>query len=954
MQLGRYTLQNLIGEGAYGQVWRSVLKGESGFSKSVAVKLLHEKLTQDEERIRSLTHEALIGAQIKHNNVVEVHEFTRIDGRLLLVMELIEGETLSAILAKNPKGLGVQQVSDILRQIASGLHHAHSLRDADGNPMGLIHRDLKPSNLMIDKDNTVKICDFGIAISTLAERQTTTGSVRGSIGYMSPEQIRGLPLTHATDIWSLAVIAYQLLTGQRLFQGKDPLNVSLQINSLIADAPAAELEHHSPILAHLIKACLQQRADKRPSAFQLMRGLDCKTLKELEDTLATFEQPTAILEADAANLAALQKNRTTASFAYVPAEQSKADNKQSSADSAPSGTTLHLPKSQSKSKLRKWSALIALGLGGVGLGLFFLRTENTPTETPKMEWVETRVTSSNWAQALGGLALSPDSNTVAYSLRGKQVDQGLYLKPVEAGAPTKIVDGGWLVFDWFADGKRLLVGTDVKENGAEHGFQIGIMDLQGEFESLKLNAQTAKVSPDQKKIAVAGRRNEGAYIFFLDGQAPILLQAGGSWGNNVSSLAWSPDGTHVAFIAKTMLQGKGSRAIMVVEIATRKSIQLLQDNRLQASTGHAMLDWIAPDTLLFLKNQNDPYYASSSWTSGPRNVQAELWALENASTQSNTDEAEVIYAWPGERIGTLTHAGSRIVLSKVLDLQDVWLLNLKQPSKPTQLTQDIMSDVPRFWLPDGRVVFNSDRFGKNHLMTIRPGQLSPEVLLEIPGPAQVAACGDQVLLVHPPWEAPRSSVASTTVISTIPMEGGTPQERIRLDLSPTLVHAACSAKAEKALFSRYDVNDLALSWIDLQDWTVGESALRLPHHTTWSLSPDGDYLAGTTIDEKPFLIDLKTGERKTLDLPLSHPQRFTWAPNGKSLYLTGMIGTNDASNYLVLEVKLNGKSRVLSTQDKQWMSWPTVSPDGNDLAMLVWSFPEDIWTLNQTQLSNTP
>ena len=108
MQLGRYTLQKLIGEGAYGQVWKGILQGEGGFSKPVTVKVIREDRVGDDDKIHALTHEALIGAQIKHANVVEVHEFTRIDGRLLMVMELVEGETLSKMLARYPDGLELE------------------------------------------------------------------------------------------------------------------------------------------------------------------------------------------------------------------------------------------------------------------------------------------------------------------------------------------------------------------------------------------------------------------------------------------------------------------------------------------------------------------------------------------------------------------------------------------------------------------------------------------------------------------------------------------------------------------------------------------------------------------------------------------------------------------------------------------------------------------------------
>jgi serine/threonine-protein kinase len=195
-------------------------RGKAGFEKRVAVKVIHPHLANEPDLVGMFLDEARIAADIHHPHVVETLDLGEDDGVYFMVMEFIEGETLSALMrAMAPATLPLALALQVVADACEGLNAAHSLRDAQGKERNLVHRDVSPQNLMLSMDGWVKVADFGIMKAAGKTSHTRPGELRGKLAYMSPEQARGNGVDHRTDLFALGVITWELCTGERLFSG---------------------------------------------------------------------------------------------------------------------------------------------------------------------------------------------------------------------------------------------------------------------------------------------------------------------------------------------------------------------------------------------------------------------------------------------------------------------------------------------------------------------------------------------------------------------------------------------------------------------------------------------------------------------------------------------------------------------------------------------------------------
>ena len=218
---GRYRLQRLIATGGMGQVWEAV---DSRLGRRVAVKVLKPEFSSDPEFIERFRAEARNTAMLNHPGIASVHDYgeTDIDGEgrtAYLVMELVNGEPLNSVLKRTGR-LSLRHALDMLEQTGRALQVAHSA--------GLVHRDVKPGNIMITPTGQVKITDFGIAKAVDAAPVTQTGMVMGTAQYIAPEQALGQDATAASDVYSLGVVGYEVLSGRRPFTGDGALTVAMK------------------------------------------------------------------------------------------------------------------------------------------------------------------------------------------------------------------------------------------------------------------------------------------------------------------------------------------------------------------------------------------------------------------------------------------------------------------------------------------------------------------------------------------------------------------------------------------------------------------------------------------------------------------------------------------------------------------------------------------------------
>jgi serine/threonine-protein kinase len=247
---GRYRVERILGDGAMAKV---VLARDGELDRQVAVKLLDEQLAGDESFRARFAREARVAAALSHPNIVTVFDVGETEGRPYIVMEYVEGRALDERLRREGP-LPPDEVRRIGLQVCDGLEHAHA--------NGLIHRDLKPSNLIEREDGTIKVADFGIARSVDASELTEAGTIVGTAAYLAPEQAEGADVSPATDVFSLGVVLYELLTGRH------PWKVdSLAALGERSSVPPAQLPATTPpALRTAIEGALEVDPADRPSS----------------------------------------------------------------------------------------------------------------------------------------------------------------------------------------------------------------------------------------------------------------------------------------------------------------------------------------------------------------------------------------------------------------------------------------------------------------------------------------------------------------------------------------------------------------------------------------------------------------------------------------------------------------------------------------------------------------
>ena len=226
--LGKYRLLARLGTGGMAEVLLARLDGPAGFSKHVAIKRMRPELTLHREFIDLFLEEARTASLLSHTNICQVNELSTDGGDYFMVLEYLEGVAVSSALVKaltNPTALPIPFLVAIAHQACEGLNHAHEMADEHGRAYNIIHRDISPPNLFVTTGGVVKVLDFGISKSRDSVVKTLTGQIRGKFAYMSPEQLRGEKLDRRSDVFSLAIVLFELLTGRRLFRRKSRLEV---------------------------------------------------------------------------------------------------------------------------------------------------------------------------------------------------------------------------------------------------------------------------------------------------------------------------------------------------------------------------------------------------------------------------------------------------------------------------------------------------------------------------------------------------------------------------------------------------------------------------------------------------------------------------------------------------------------------------------------------------------
>ena len=241
-QFGKYYLTRRIAVGGMAEIFQAKLFGVGGFEKPMVVKQILPQYSRNAEFINMFIDEAKIGVTLTHGNIVPVYELGRIGETYFIAMEYVPGKDLAELLEKaraRAMPLSPEHAAYIAIEVCNGLDYAHRRTDERGDPLGVVHRDISPPNILISMDGQIKITDFGIAKAIHKLGTTESGVVKGTFGYMSPEQVRGLPVDHRTDVFSTGILLHEMLTGRRLFVGKNDLEAIERVKEAQIPAPSA-------------------------------------------------------------------------------------------------------------------------------------------------------------------------------------------------------------------------------------------------------------------------------------------------------------------------------------------------------------------------------------------------------------------------------------------------------------------------------------------------------------------------------------------------------------------------------------------------------------------------------------------------------------------------------------------------------------------------------------------
>jgi serine/threonine-protein kinase len=370
--VGKYALLAKIASGGMAEIWLARQAGPKGFEKVVVVKKIADNLAEDPDFVEMFLDEARIAAQLNHPNIVQIYDLGESGGSFYIAMEYIPGENLATVVrAGNKAGqpIPIPYAVRLIANAAEGLAYAHSKAGLDGKHLQIVHRDISPHNLIVTYDGVLKIVDFGIARAAGRVANTNGGQLKGKTGYMSPEQARGERYDARSDIFSLGVVLFEMVTRTRLFAFDDSFQA---LAALTSKDPLPRPRDRNPEIPESLEPIVMRALERKPQArYQTARNLQAA----LEDWLRKYEDAPGTVEVGAYMLGLFRERieervqlvESARAGDVTPAKLGQG--LQVSGKEAMPGATQAIGAPKRRSKWR--SALLAvLILGGLGAGVY--------------------------------------------------------------------------------------------------------------------------------------------------------------------------------------------------------------------------------------------------------------------------------------------------------------------------------------------------------------------------------------------------------------------------------------------------------------------------------------------------------------------------------------------------------------------------------------------------------
>ena len=266
VRFGKYLLLERINIGGMAEVFRAKTFGVEGFERIVAIKRILPSLIEDDEFVTMFIDEARIAVQLNHPNITQIYELGKHGDHYYIAMEFLASRDLRLILDRlndQQQLMPIPQAAYIATKICEALDYAHRKRDAGGTPMNIIHRDVSPQNILVSFDGDVKMIDFGIAKAANRASKTQVGVLKGKFAYMSPEQVRGLPIDRRSDVFAVGIVLYEMLTGERLFIAESDFSTLQKVRDAVVEPPSTFNRKILPELEAIVMKALARDVEDR-------------------------------------------------------------------------------------------------------------------------------------------------------------------------------------------------------------------------------------------------------------------------------------------------------------------------------------------------------------------------------------------------------------------------------------------------------------------------------------------------------------------------------------------------------------------------------------------------------------------------------------------------------------------------------------------------------------------